>query len=496
VKLPELRAALELLMPPHPRDGKRKRERLAGKRARALCRRWLSSPDIIGIGVGPRQTEGKLTHELALRVHVKKKLPRAELGKNRIPPVIRLPTLARPILIDVVESDIPSTQRASVGDGILLDGVDRFGTIGCVTRRKGTADLFAVTCCHVLEGAVNALVVGAGFPPHADPPHPTLGRLAAKSRFSTAGNFPNFTDIALVRMEPGAVDPVVRGLGTITGIRTTPLQPLERVRLCGLGTSLTNPQFNGVCEGRVMESHAMRWINNEDFGLLGFRDVVVCTRFTEARDSGAGVLDANNRLVGIHFAGTAATAKNPLSLFQPIQTVFAAFGLSLVSGEAIPAALPLAVPDAPVPATPLARAPPPVGTRSEALDTLARTIWGEARNEPEAGMRAVANVVLNRIARVNPKRFGGTVEQVCRKKLQFSCWNPGDPNLPKLTAVTDSNAAFRACLEIARAAVDGELADNTIHSDHYHTKSVLPKWAVGRTPAITIGHHLFYNDIP
>ena len=32
------------------------------------------------------------------------------------------------------------------------------------------------------------------------------------------------------------------------------------------------------------------------------------------------------------------------------------------------------------------------------IDTLARTIWGEARGEGSAGMQAVANVVMNRAA--------------------------------------------------------------------------------------------------
>ena len=40
-----------------------------------------------------------------------------------------------------------------------------------------------------------------------------------------------------------------------------------------------------------------------------------------------------------------------------------------------------------------------------AADTLARTIWGEARNESDTGMEAVAMVVLNRVA--HAQKAGG-----------------------------------------------------------------------------------------
>ena len=33
-----------------------------------------------------------------------------------------------------------------------------------------------------------------------------------------------------------------------------------------------------------------------------------------------------------------------------------------------------------------------------AVDVLARTMWGEARGQPKAGLEAVANVILNRVS--------------------------------------------------------------------------------------------------
>ena len=78
----------------------------------------------------------------------------------------------------------------------------------------------------------------------------------------------------------------------------------------------------------------------------------------------------------------------------------------------------------------------------DALDTLARTVWGEARGEGEAGMAAVAAVIRNRIdvsaAHGGKYWWGRDWISVCQARSQFSCWNPGDPNRAKLLAVDDS----------------------------------------------------------
>lgn len=126
------------------------------------------------------------------------------------------------------------------------------------------------------------------------------------------------------------------------------------------------------------------------------------------------------------------------------------------------------------------------------VDTLARTLWGEARNESQAGIEAVANVVVNR-SRKSPKyNWPKGIAAVCRQPWQFSCWNANDPNLPKLKAVTTADAKFRTCLAIAQRAVAGTLADRTSNSDHYWADYIAtPSWAVGKKPTVKIGRHIF-----
>lgn len=132
-------------------------------------------------------------------------------------------------------------------------------------------------------------------------------------------------------------------------------------------------------------------------------------------------------------------------------------------------------------------------------DILARTIYGEARGELVRGQEAVAAVVINRVRRARDRGgrywWGATVEQVCTRPWQFSCWNKNDPNRAKVLAVTPDNRTFQACLRVARRAVTGTLKDATNGATHYHVKGLKPAWSRRRAPCAEIGRHQFYNDV-
>lgn len=136
---------------------------------------------------------------------------------------------------------------------------------------------------------------------------------------------------------------------------------------------------------------------------------------------------------------------------------------------------------------------------SEDLDILARTVFGEARGEPWLGRVAVAYVVLNRVRRPSwwSRWVDGftsdTVAAVCRKKAQFSCWNPGDPNRRAIEQATVEDPVFLECLTAASVALAGLVPDPTDGADHYHTLTVSPPWSRGVTPVARIGQHLFYK---
>lgn len=126
---------------------------------------------------------------------------------------------------------------------------------------------------------------------------------------------------------------------------------------------------------------------------------------------------------------------------------------------------------------------------------LARTIYGEARGEGSQGMAAVANVVMNRVAR--PGWWGSTVKGVCLKPWQFSCWNANDPNraliLSKVPGAGDR--VFDEAWRIAGLAIAGKLPDVTGGATHYHTRAVRPAWSDPRKQTAAIGAHVFFAGI-
>jgi spore germination cell wall hydrolase CwlJ-like protein len=136
------------------------------------------------------------------------------------------------------------------------------------------------------------------------------------------------------------------------------------------------------------------------------------------------------------------------------------------------------------------------------LDTLARTLWGEARNQGMDGMAAVANVITNRVDidlhdDKRPDWWGEGFTEVCRKPWQFSCWNGNDPNRARLLAVTVSDPQFSDAMVIAAAAIGGTLRDRTNGATHYFAPAVVkpPAWTIGLRPTATIRDHVFYRSL-
>lgn len=141
-------------------------------------------------------------------------------------------------------------------------------------------------------------------------------------------------------------------------------------------------------------------------------------------------------------------------------------------------------------------------------DYLARTCWGEGRGEGKAGQRAIAAVILNRMAhRRYPSTAQGValqrtwVERLGRYIYQFSMWDPLDHNERLARSVTVSDAQFRQCLEVAEEALSGRLVDPTGGATMYYSPTAMP---AGTTPSwdfsklrksAVVGKHVFYVEL-
>ncbi len=126
---------------------------------------------------------------------------------------------------------------------------------------------------------------------------------------------------------------------------------------------------------------------------------------------------------------------------------------------------------------------------------MALTMWGEARGSGEDGMRAVGHVIDNRRT---SGRHGAFATDTVSAAWQFSCWNPGDPNLraieniDRLAPDSRDYRLWRAARRIADEILAGRSADPTGGALFYHATYVSPRWSRGVPPVGRIGGHLFF----
>jgi hypothetical protein len=132
--------------------------------------------------------------------------------------------------------------------------------------------------------------------------------------------------------------------------------------------------------------------------------------------------------------------------------------------------------------------------RARAIDTVARTIMGEAANQSYEGKLAVGNVIANRAA-ANFSGYGTDLVSQAKAPSQFSAWNSLDNGGNKLVGKRPNAEAIAA----ATAVVDGTAPDNTNGATHYNVASGAGVSAKGKarqaagTNVSTIGDHTFYT---
>lgn len=122
------------------------------------------------------------------------------------------------------------------------------------------------------------------------------------------------------------------------------------------------------------------------------------------------------------------------------------------------------------------------------LKCLAEALYFEARGEPTAGQRAVAEVILNRR---DSAQFPGTVCAVVtqggRGGCQFSYHCSG-----RSRAIRE-RAAYARVHQVAVAALSGAPRDLTGGATYFHTPAVSPSWSRRFVRTTQIGRHIFYR---
>ena len=128
--------------------------------------------------------------------------------------------------------------------------------------------------------------------------------------------------------------------------------------------------------------------------------------------------------------------------------------------------------------------------RTRALECLTAAVYYEARSESDQGQRAVAQVVLNRVAHPSyPNTVCGVVYQGSERatgcQFSFTC----DGSLAK----APNRMFWYRAENVARAALSGYVERTVGLATHYHTIAIFPYWAPSLRHIITVGAHRFYR---
>jgi spore germination cell wall hydrolase CwlJ-like protein len=138
-----------------------------------------------------------------------------------------------------------------------------------------------------------------------------------------------------------------------------------------------------------------------------------------------------------------------------------------------------------------AQAVDPIGEEplNDAVTCLARTIYWEAKGEGDAGMQAVASVVMNRLRHKGfPKTLCGVVTQGHEQgSCQFSWWCDGQPDN------AEEPEPYTLAKEIARKALNRQLEDRTDGALYYHNHGITPSWSKQYIRTVEVGAHVFYK---
>ncbi|PKB24831.1 spore germination cell wall hydrolase CwlJ-like protein [Novosphingobium kunmingense] len=128
--------------------------------------------------------------------------------------------------------------------------------------------------------------------------------------------------------------------------------------------------------------------------------------------------------------------------------------------------------------------------RTRALQCLTAAIYYEAASEPDQGQRAVAQVVLNRVAHPSfPNTVCGVVYQGSERttgcQFSFTC----DGSLAR----APSRFFWQRAMLAAQAALSGYVEPSVGLATHYHTIAVHPAWDRDMNHIRTIGAHMFFR---
>lgn len=313
----------------------------------------LQRANVVATGVGYKVTKGEKTPELSIVCSVTKKMDLASLSAGD-----RIPERLDSISTDVIETGViralqSRTERHRPAPGGVSIGHRDItaGTLGCLVKKNG--EIFILSNNHVLANSNNASIgdpilqpgpydggtlpadhianledfvpisIG-GLPsecPIAIGAADLLNRLAkmfgsgARVMAVSTQAEENLVDAAIARpLNPEDVSNEILEIGTISG--SAPGELGMAIKKSGRTTGLTT--------GEIEQVDVTVNVQYGEGKIATFSDQLMAGAMSQGGDSGSAVLDNDNRLVGLLFAGSETS-----TIINRIENVFSALGVSL-----------------------------------------------------------------------------------------------------------------------------------------------------------------------
>lgn len=319
---------------------------------RSARRELLRRRNVVAVGVGYKTVQGKKTDQLALICSVEVKAAKASLTAAEVIPesVQGIPTDVNSTGVIVAQQSRTERHRPAPGGVSIGHYLITAGTLGCLVKKNNT--IYILSNNHVLansnEASVGDPILQPGPYDGGTQQNDTIARLSEFVPINfTTGTIPcpigsavaavlnglaaavgsstrlqaaavaqeNLVDCAIAQpINPSDVAAQILEIGTITGVAEGTLG--MSVKKSGRTTGLTT--------GTIQQIDVTASVSYGSNKVATFSDQLMAGAMSQGGDSGSAVLDDQNRLVGLLFAGS-----NTSTIINRIQNVFTALGVTL-----------------------------------------------------------------------------------------------------------------------------------------------------------------------
>jgi len=312
----------------------------------------MQKPNVVACGIGYKESDGQETDELCVVVSVTKKLPVAQLTSSEL-----IPKMLGEMQTDVQETGVIRAIQSPTGKwrpapgGVSIGHVDvTAGTLGCLVYRG--QDLLILSNNHVLANCNRARRGDAILQPGPQDGGTLQDQIATLEDFipldfgqapsscgvsdaaakafnalaqvvgsqhrmnafqQTSGT--NLIDAALARpVSVNLVEKSILNIGQPHGVGTATL-----------GTQLVKSgRTTGFTTGRITQIDVTVQVEYPGVGSATFSNQLAASGMSQPGDSGSAILDTDQKVVGLLFAGSDAA-----TMLTPIQTVMSALNITI-----------------------------------------------------------------------------------------------------------------------------------------------------------------------